>query len=154
MKALSFTRPWSWVILNLGKRIENRTWDTDYRGPVLLHASKTMRRTDWYDCHDFVHRFDPEGASRIPQPKSPELVAMAIVGYAEIIGVIQPGWRFRKQISERQRTELERQKCWYMGAYGFVLRNVRPTPIVPCSGLLGLWNPPPRVVEQALGRAA
>ena len=151
MKALSLTRPWGWIILNLGKRIENRTWETEYRGPVLLHSSKTMTRNDWYSAHDFVERFDPEGASRIPQPKDPRLVASAIVGYAEIIGVIQPGWRLRRKVSERQRAELEAQKHWYMGSYGFVLRNVRPTPIVPCSGLLGLWTPSAAVVAAALG---
>ncbi len=132
MKALSLTRPWPWIILHLGKRIENRSWETEYRGPVLLHAAKTMTRNDWYAAHDFVENFDPEGASRIPQPKDPQNVASAIVGYAELIGVVQPGWRFRRKLSDRQRDELEAQKQ-------------------PCSGLLGLWTPAPNVVAAALG---
>jgi hypothetical protein len=151
--ALSLTRPWGWIILNLGKRIENRSWDTDYRGPLLLHSSKGMTRSNWYDAHDFVERFDPEGASRIPQPKDPALVAGAIIGYAELIGVVQPGWRFKKHPRYKQLQELEKQRHWYMGAYGFVLKNVQPTQIVPCSGMLGLWKPSPDITAQALGKA-
>jgi len=43
MKALSVRQPWAHAILHLGKRVENRDWrGCNYRGPVLLHASKTL----------------------------------------------------------------------------------------------------------------
>ena len=42
MKALSVRAPWWWFILNCGKDVENRTWKTDFRGRILLHASKTF----------------------------------------------------------------------------------------------------------------
>jgi hypothetical protein len=38
MKALSIRQPWA-TLLCLGvKRYETRTWKTDYRGPIALHA--------------------------------------------------------------------------------------------------------------------
>lgn len=43
MKALSLTQPWAHMILHHGKRIENREWKgCSYRGPILLHASKSV----------------------------------------------------------------------------------------------------------------
>ncbi len=40
MKVLSIKEPWASMILSGKKTIETRTWKTDYRGRVLLHASK------------------------------------------------------------------------------------------------------------------
>ena len=41
MRALSIRQPWAWLIVNGIKDIENRNWRTDYRGYLLIHASKT-----------------------------------------------------------------------------------------------------------------
>lgn len=51
MKALSIRQPWAWWIVNGPKRVENRTWATKYRGPVLIHAGKA-----W---HNNVRPADP-----------------------------------------------------------------------------------------------
>jgi hypothetical protein len=40
MKALSVIMPWPWLIMKHGKDVENRTWYTNYRGRILIHASK------------------------------------------------------------------------------------------------------------------
>lgn len=39
MKALTIKQPWAWAILRAGKNVENRTWGTVYRGPLLIHSS-------------------------------------------------------------------------------------------------------------------
>lgn len=44
MRAISIRQPWTWLIVNGYKDIENRNWSTDYRGPILIHAAKTMDR--------------------------------------------------------------------------------------------------------------
>lgn len=41
MKALSIKQPWLQFILNGWKTLEIRTWNTTYRGPLLLVSSKT-----------------------------------------------------------------------------------------------------------------
>lgn len=41
MRVLSIKQPWVDAILYGGKRVENRTWLTAYRGPLALHASLT-----------------------------------------------------------------------------------------------------------------
>ena len=41
--AISIRQPWAWAILHLRKNVENRTWSTNFRGPVLIHAGKLFR---------------------------------------------------------------------------------------------------------------
>lgn len=53
MKALSIRQPWCQLILFAGKDIENRSWQTNFRGPVLIHASKTFDG-DAYDRREFL----------------------------------------------------------------------------------------------------
>lgn len=43
MKALSVCQPWAWAIIHGAKRIENRSWRTRYRGPLLIHAGKSRK---------------------------------------------------------------------------------------------------------------
>ena len=42
MKAISIRQPWAWLIVHGYKDVENRTWATKYRGPILIHAGKTL----------------------------------------------------------------------------------------------------------------
>ena len=43
MKVITIKEPWASKILNGEKTIETRTWKTNYRGPILLHASKNPK---------------------------------------------------------------------------------------------------------------
>jgi hypothetical protein len=38
MKAITLKQPWADLIVYGGKNVENRTWGTDYRGPLALVA--------------------------------------------------------------------------------------------------------------------
>jgi hypothetical protein len=51
MKTISLWQPWCFAITHLGKDIENRTWSTHYRGPLLLHAAK--RQPTKAECESF-----------------------------------------------------------------------------------------------------
>lgn len=46
MRCLSIHQPWASLIALGPKRIENRTWATSYRGPLLIHASQMRGRLD------------------------------------------------------------------------------------------------------------
>jgi activating signal cointegrator 1 len=41
MKAISICQPWATLIVIGAKRFETRSWKTDYRGILAIHASKT-----------------------------------------------------------------------------------------------------------------
>ena len=42
MQVLSVRQPWAWAIARGYKEVENRTWDTTYRGVLAIHASLRM----------------------------------------------------------------------------------------------------------------
>jgi hypothetical protein len=41
MKALTIAQPYAELIMRGLKPVENRTWGTNYRGPLLIHAGKS-----------------------------------------------------------------------------------------------------------------
>ncbi len=40
MKALTLTQPWATLVALGYKRVETRSWKTQYRGPLAIHAAK------------------------------------------------------------------------------------------------------------------
>jgi hypothetical protein len=38
MKCLTVRQPWAWALVAGPKRVENRSWATAHRGPLLIHA--------------------------------------------------------------------------------------------------------------------
>ncbi|MGN6422004.1 MAG: hypothetical protein ACTHLA_01705 [Asticcacaulis sp.] len=57
--ALSIRQPWIWAMLNMDKRIENRMWLTNKRGPIALHAAKGMKDSEFHDFIDFIDEIRP-----------------------------------------------------------------------------------------------
>lgn len=145
MKALSLTQPWAWIILHLGKRIENRSRNLgNYRGPLLLHAAKGMTERYWRSAYDFVaENIDEASARHIPKA----LVRGAIVGVCEVIHQCDGDGRWSDD--GRMPTDFwETQHLWYMGAHAYVLDDARELPEpIPCKGALGFWTPPPEVLS-------
>jgi len=145
VKAISIRQPWAWFIINAGKVIENRTWRCHYRGPIAIHASKlpTSGRLyedaidDFYDGKGMALRSGVDLSK--PNWTTPITMGMfveqsgAIVGTARIVDCVT-----------------ESPSPWFVGPYGLVLEDVRPTPVIPCRGALGLWTVPPDVERRIL----
>ena len=126
LHCLSIRQPWAWLILHGGKDIENRNWSTKVRGRVLVHAAKGMTQAEWRDAVQFAHWGDP----RVPQStlqgcECDELERGGIVGTVEIVDCVA------SSVSP-----------WFVGRYGFVLRDPRPLPFVPWKGALGFFGVP------------
>lgn len=49
MRALSIRQPWVELIFRGDEPIEYRTWKTNHRGPLLIHASRTVEYEDVED---------------------------------------------------------------------------------------------------------
>jgi|SRR5579862_1472300 len=50
MRCLSLRQPWASMVVSGRKDVENRSWRTNYRGPLLIHASRTVDRDA---CRDY-----------------------------------------------------------------------------------------------------
>ena len=128
MKAITVQQPWAWAIAYGGKRVENRTWSTTYRGPLAIHAGKRIDR----GVEDLVAGL--AGVDTLPGKVN---ILGAIVATATLVAVHRSG---------------REPNCspWAAhGQYHFVLDHVRPlaTPIA-CNGALGFWDVPAGVLEQ------
>lgn len=55
--ALTVRQPHAWGLIYGSKRIENRSWTTDYRGPVVIHAGSS--RADLGACREYPGLADP-----------------------------------------------------------------------------------------------
>lgn len=49
MKVLSLLQPWASLVVLGHKKIETRSWKTDYRGEILIHASVGKPTTEIYN---------------------------------------------------------------------------------------------------------
>ena len=39
---LTVRQPWAWAIIQVGKDVENRSWPTKHRGPLLIHVGSAF----------------------------------------------------------------------------------------------------------------
>lgn len=122
MKTLAIKQPHAWLIVNGYKDIENRSWSTSYRGPLLVLSSKQPAMSI------------PETKAyfrgvKLPLPKVWELGG--IVGYVEVVDCVT-----------------SHPSGWFSGPYGLVLTNARPLPFYPYKGRLGLFDIPDEIVKE------
>lgn len=83
IKALSIRQPWVQRIFFNGKPVENRSWATDYRGDVLIHASSV---------------FDGKAAEKrsfqIDHPHAPFGALVGIVEITDCVTEMDSEWFF------------------------------------------------------------
>lgn len=119
MITLSVRQPWAWCIVNGHKPVENRDWATQFTGPILIHAGKTMSRR-YYDevSEDLVTR------GLVPAvPAFDDLPRGGVVGVTNIVGCV---------------TQMD--SGWFTGPYGFLLQDSRPLPFHACNGALKFFD--------------
>lgn len=115
MKTLSIKQPWAWLIVSGLKDIENRSWLTSYRGPLLIHAGKRPDNNlqlilNWAE-------------STSPGIEIPTLDYGGIVGTVDLVDCVTRS-----------------KSIWFDGPYGWVLENPKPLPFAPVRGRLGLFE--------------
>lgn len=121
-RALSIRQPWAWAILYGGKRIENRTWYTSYRGPIFIHAGLTVDRDAFEGLADVI--------LAVPAPRPPA-VCGALVGIATIVDCVQA------------HSVPAHMRDWVTGPWCLVLDDVVSlTTPRPLRGSLGLFPVP------------
>ena len=129
--ALSIRQPWASLILLAGKDIENRTWSTQVRGRVLIHAAKGMTKAEYTDALNFASAIDPDLVRQLVatnQLGPNDLQRGGIIGSVDLVDTVL-GRRFCKS-------------PWFQGPWGFVLAEPQPLPFVPIKGRLGFFDVP------------
>jgi hypothetical protein len=116
MKALSVCQPWAWAIVAGIKTIENRSRRVRYRGPLVIHASRSRR----YCRGDY--------SGLLPDlPPWEELDYGALVGVVEVVDCVPLA-------------EVEGDP-FALGPWCWVLRRPRLQP-VPFAGQVSFFDVP------------
>ncbi|MCK5614836.1 hypothetical protein KAR91_73925 [Candidatus Pacearchaeota archaeon] len=118
LKALSIKQPWSWLIINGYKDIENRNTLKNFRGTFLIHAGKKFDSSWQYD-ENLFHLVDSHIFMHLE-----ELRDGGIIGYAEIYDCVTKS-----------------DSPWFVGKNGLMIRNPKPLPFTPCKGKLSFFYP-------------
>jgi hypothetical protein len=126
MKALTMNPPlWAWLIIHGPKRIENRTWRTAYRGPLVIHAGSN--RTGEADVIAWCHHHGIEVPKLIPAG-----VALGTIEVCDCVPYDSFAWDGDDPLSLNPFAE---------GPWCWVLADPKPfaNPIA-CAGAQGLWD--------------
>lgn len=112
------------LLVRGGKDIENRSWSTDYRGPLLIHAGvKQMTKADWAWINDLV-KWNHDRGIMVPD------ITPADVQYGGIVGMVTLSDVVTASASG-----------WFdAGSFGWVVTEAKRLPFYACKGQLGFWD--------------
>lgn len=174
MKAITIHQPWASLIVSGDKLYETRTWPTKHRGPIAIHAGKTID----HDVFQFMLCKQATMAQLIACGITPEnideLPRGVVIATADLVNVWRivhhPGTNVDKAKhiplgAESLSTDkhapdfadyfvpTEKEIAlghWTPGMYAWELQNVRVLPVpVPAKGKQGLWDWEPAWKETA-----
>ena len=123
MKVLTIKQPWASLIINEYKKYEFRSWKTNYRGKILIHAGMSIE-------NNMLERFKQYNL---------EYIKGAIIGEAELVDCILVDEEFNEKLKDINPIVYGRSD--HDQTYAWKLENIKKydKPIY-VKGKLGLWN--------------
>lgn len=137
--ALSLRDVWCWAVTHLGKRIENRKWNTHYRGPFAIHLALGGNDAEhdpewrWMVERGFVDSESPIYPGFLNRPRG------HVVAVSRILDVIQKG--HPRGVARIEEHGID-PRWWWPEQYGFVLAPVRLVTPIPCRGARNFFRLP------------
>jgi len=151
IRALTVKQPWAHMIAYGGKIIENRVWETYYRGLLAIHAGSGWDRNA--EASPLVREAWRAWASNAANPmvsatplgrKNPGITFGAIIAIADLSGC------HKARGAECPCSPWGQPDQWHLE-----LSSVHPlAKPVPCRGWLKLWRLPPEVTAAVRGQLA
>lgn len=125
MKALSIKEPYASLIRDGVKRIETRSWRTNYRGEIFIHASACKVPAEY-----------KKDAGLMALAAGRDLHQGEIIARAKLVDCVPMTPEFLARVSDTERA------CGFYseGRYAWVLEDIEPIEPVKAKGHLGIWN--------------
>lgn len=140
MRGLTLWQPWASAIALGLKTVETRSWETDYQGPLAIHAAKRSMRVE-----------------ELSQPGYEQLVAKQInfdaLPYGEVVALVHLDRCVATPFTLAKVSEA------YWGdfsedRFGWLLSDIRPlAEPLPLNGARGLWHVPDAAAAEIAARA-
>ena len=122
MKALTIKEPWATLIIEGYKKYEFRSWKTNYRGKLLIHAGLSLNKDMLNRCREYNLTCNNG----------------SIIGEVDIVDCILVDSEFSKRLHEENSDVYTSD---YIGLYAWKIENViKYENPIPAKGKLGLWN--------------
>lgn len=148
MKVISLLQPWATFVVMGIKKFETRSFNTKFRGKILIHASKKFSKHQFDLCFDI-----PEFRKHFEEMSTMDLPKGFIIGSVEITDTI-PTWQvthylniFDSPLSEfkglgpRQWKEEIVYGDYSNERFAWKLENaIQFANPIPAKGQLGFWN--------------
>ena len=124
MKVLTIKQPWATLIMQGNKRYEFRSWQTKYRGDLLIHAGKGI---------------DKEAMKRLSKYLPEELPARKILGKVTLVDCIKCDENFKEKCLKENKDVYA--KSTFVEKFAWQLENVEvfDEPL-EAKGKLSLWE--------------
>ncbi len=128
MKVVSIIEPWASLIKENIKNIETRSWKTNYRGKIYIHASKKP-----------IPKKDKRINKLVNLLEDKDFKYGHIIAEATLVDCIYMDKEFLNNIANNG---IEYMCGEYSeGRYAWVLKDIRPLiSTIPAKGNLGIWN--------------
>lgn len=127
MKVLSLTEPYATLIKEKKKMIETRSWKTNYRGELYIHASSTKIPKEWKENKELMSLVN-----------NTSLNYGNIICKCKLVDCVYMTEEFIKQIKKNHQEYI----CgvYEVGRYAWILKNIEEIKPIPTKGHLGVWN--------------
>lgn len=125
MKVLTIKQPWATLIAEGYKEYEFRTWNTKFRGELLIHAGKGIDR-EAMKRFEYLNLSYPTGA---------------IIAKVRVSDCIIVDDYLREELERKDKIVYRNvimDKTW--NGYAFKIENVQKIKPIDINGKLGLWN--------------
>lgn len=154
VKAITLTQPWATLVASGAKRYETRSWLTNYRGPLVIHAATGFPPYARAVCVEPQHfRWRLLGALLCEERDLAERPA-EVLPRGALLGIT---WLEDCQRVEDVRDLLDEEELAFGdytdGRYAWKLREPLDFAPIPIRGHLGLWNVDASLVPEMYLRA-
>ena len=128
MKVVSIIEPWASLIKEKVKYIETRSWKTNYRGKLYIHASLKK-----------VPKKDERINNLITLLKDKDFKYGHIIAEATLVDCIYMDEDFISKIKNNNQEYICGE--YSIGRYAWVLEDIKElSKPIPAKGSLGIWN--------------
>jgi len=135
VKAITIRQPWASLIALGAKRIETRSWQTHYRGPIAIHASATFHASD----RD-IAMLTPEMAPHLSKIGVGNLPLGSVIATATLVDCIQTCTPEMDALLGSLSEDEQAFGDFQPARYGWLLDDVTSITPVPAKGRLALWE--------------
>ena len=128
MKVLSLTEPFATLILEKKKYIETRSWKTDYRGTLYIHASMTKPSKNDLEDKELMSLVDNKN-----------------MNFGNIIckcNLVDCIYMTKEYVEKMKKKNYQEYICgeYKEGRYAWIVEDIEIIKPIKAKGQLGIWN--------------